>query len=121
MIEALLRTSKAKAVDERLFGARTRHAPHLIDVEVAQVVRRLADRREIGADRGQAALQNLAVFPLIRHPHDVLLGRIWALRQNLTAYDAAYVALAEALGAALLTCDRRLAKAARRVVRVELI
>ncbi len=121
MIESLLRAGDAKAVDARLFAAPSLHAPHLIDVEVAQVMRRIAERREISADQGRHALENLAAFPLTRHPHDLLLARMWRLRQNFTAYDAAYVALAEVLDAALLTRDRRLAAAAKRLVRVTLV
>ena len=88
------------------------HAPHLLDVEVAQVIRRYAPNGEIDSDRGRAALADLADFPLHRYPHDFLLSRVWDLRNNLTAYDAVYIALAEALDAPLLTRDRRLAAAA---------
>jgi predicted nucleic acid-binding protein len=119
LIEALLRTSSAEAVEERLFGE-TLHAPHLLDVEVTQVVRRYAIAGEVGAERGRAALTDLVEFPIRRYPHDFLLPRVWELRNNLSAYDAIYVALAEALDAPLLTCDRRLATAARRYVRIEL-
>ncbi len=120
LLETLLRTPAAEAVDERLFrGQESLHAPHLIDVEVAQVVRRYAALGEIGAARGAAALLDLNDFPLRRYPHGILLARIWELRDNLTAYDAAYVALAEALDATLLTRDRRLAAAAARHARVE--
>jgi predicted nucleic acid-binding protein len=85
------------------------HAPHLLDVEAAQVIRRYAANGDIDDERGRLALDDLADFPLRRYPHDVLLPRIWSLRNNLTAYDAAYIALAEALDAPLLTRDRRLA------------
>jgi predicted nucleic acid-binding protein len=98
----------------------TLHAPHLLDVEVAQVIRRYAANGEIDSDRGRAAVADLADFPLHRYPHDVLLPRIWELRNNLTAYDAVYVALAEALDAPLLTRDRRLAAAAGHDVRIRL-
>ena len=97
-------------MEDRLFApGRTLHAPHLVDVEVAQVIRRYAANGEIDGERGRMALADLADFPLRRYPHDFLLSRIWDLRNNLTAYDAAYVALAEALDAPLLTRDRRLA------------
>lgn len=122
LLEALLRTSAAKAVEHRLFAPRqTLHAPHLIDVEVAQVIRRYAANREIDGKRGRIALTDLADFPLRRYPHDLLLPRIWDLRNNLTAYDAAYVALAEALDAPLLTRDRRLAAAAGHRAQIELV
>jgi len=122
LLEALLRTPAAKSVEERLFAPRqTLHAPHLLDVEIAQVIRRYAARGEIDGERGRAALADLADFRLQRYPHDFLLPRIWDLRNNLTAYDAAYVALAEALDAPLLTRDRRLAGAAGHRARIELV
>ena len=120
VIEVLLRTPAAEAVEARLFTRRqTLHAPHLLDVEVAQVVRRYAAAGEIGPERGRAALADLGDFPLRRYPHDFLLPRVWELRANCTAYDAVYVALAEALDAPLLTRDRRLAAAAGRFARIE--
>jgi len=122
LLEALLRTPAARAVEERLFEPRqTLHAPHLLDVEVAQVIRRYAAKGEIDHERGRAALADLADFPFQRYPHDFLLPRVWDLRNNLTAYDAVYVALAEALDAPLLTRDQRLAAAAGHHARVELV
>lgn len=119
LLEVLLRTGAAPAVEAHLFSARdTLHAPHLLDVEVAQVLRRYAAAGEIDDARGRAALDDLVDFPLRRHPHDMLLPRVWALRHNLTAYDAVYVALAEALEATLLTRDARLAAAVGQGVRV---
>ncbi len=121
LLEALLRTPAGKAVEGRLFDPQeTLHAPHLLDVEVAQVLRRYAAMGEIDRERGRAALADLADLPLRRYPHDVLLPRVWELRDKLTAYDAVYVALAQALDAPLLTRDRRLAAAAGRLARVEL-
>jgi predicted nucleic acid-binding protein len=121
LLEALLHTPAAAAVERRLFRpSETLHAPHLIDVEVAQVVRRHAAAGTIEPDRGRAALADLADIPLRRYPHAFLLPRVWQLRANMTAYDAVYVALAEALDAPLLTRDRRLAAAAGRHARVEL-
>jgi predicted nucleic acid-binding protein len=121
VLELLLRTSAAKAVEDRMFApGQTLHAPHLLDVEVAQVVRRYAANGEIDSERGRMALTDLADFPMRRYPHDFLLPRIWALRNNLTAYDAAYVALAEALDAPLLTRDRRLTTAAGHHAQIEL-
>lgn len=121
LLEVLLRTPAAEAVEERLFGGgETLHAPHLLDVEVAQVIRRYAAAGEIDEERGSAALVDLGDFPLRRYPHGFLLPRVWELRSNLTAYDAIYVALAEALGAPLLTLDHRLARAAGHRARIEL-
>lgn len=122
VLEVLLRTQRAGAVEDRLFASgQTLHVPHLLDVEVAQVIRRYAANGNINGERGRAALADLADFPLQRYPHDFLLPRIWMLRNNLTAYDATYVALAEALDTPLLTRDRRLAAAAGHRVQIELI
>jgi len=122
LLEVLLRTPAAQAVETRLLGSRqTLHAPHLLDIEVAQVVRRYAANGEIDRERGRAALADLADFPLRRYPHAFLLPRVWDLRNNLTAYDAVYVALAEALGAPLLTRDQRVAAAAGHHAAVELV
>jgi predicted nucleic acid-binding protein len=81
-------------------------------VEVASVLRRLVRTSKVSAARAGLALTDLADLPLRRAPHRPLLPRIWELRANLTTYDAAYVALAERLGATLLTADGRLARAA---------
>lgn len=75
----------------------------------------------ISAERGRLALQHLAELDLERYPHTPLLPRIWALRENLTAYDATYVALAEVLEATLLTSDQRLAAGTGNLADVELI
>ena len=98
----------------------TLHAPHLIDLEIAQVLRRYVRSAIISAERGAEALTDLVDFPLTRYPHFVLLTRIWQMRHGLTAYDAAYLALAEALDAPLITRDRALARAGSQV-RVEVI
>ena len=120
--EMLLRGPAAAAVERRVHDVReTLHAPHLIDAEVAQVVRRFALRRDIGAELGRAALEDLVEFPMHRHPHLAFLPRIWELRNNLSAYDAAYVALAEVLDAPLITLDRRLAASSGHKARIELI
>ncbi len=122
LLEVLLRTPAAEAVEAKLFDAprRTLHAPHLLDVEVAQVLRRYAANGEIDERRGSMALADLADFPIRRYPHDFLLTRVWSLRGNFTAYDAVYVALAEALNARLLTRDQRLAAAVGRHIDVQL-
>lgn len=122
IIEVLLGTPGAAAIERRLFdGGETLHAPHLLDIEVAHALRRLATRGEIDAQRGRTALADLADFPLYRYPHDPLLMRVWDLRRNLTAYDAVYVALAEALGITLITRDGRLAAAQGHRVHIELV
>jgi predicted nucleic acid-binding protein len=122
VLEVLLRMPAGVALEERLFEAdETLHAPHLLDLEVAQVLRRYALAGEVEAQRCRAALDDLSGLPLTRYPHDVLIPRVWDLRSNLSAYDAVYVALAEALDAPLLTRDRRLAKAPAHRARVELV
>jgi predicted nucleic acid-binding protein len=93
----------------------------LLDVEIAHVLRRYTLSRELDEERGRGALVALAAFPIRRYAHDLLLPRVWQLRDNFSAYDGVYVALAEALDAALLTCDRHLASVAGRYVTVELI
>ena len=104
-----------------LFAAdETLHAPHLLDLEIAQVLRRYVRAACISADRGREALSDFLDLPLTRYPHFVLLTRVWQMRHNLTAYDAAYLALAEALDAPLITRDRALARTGSRA-RVELI
>ena len=97
------------------------HAPHLLDVEVTHTLRRYESQRAIDAGTASSLMAILAAFPIRRHAHTPLLRRAWALRSNLTAYDAMYVALAEALDATLLTQDRRLGTAAGRFARVEVI
>jgi predicted nucleic acid-binding protein len=122
LIEVLLRTPASTAVESHLFApGQTLHAPHLLDIEVAQVIRKYAARGEIDAERGRVALDDLGAFRMQRYPHDFLLPRVWSLRNNVTAYDAVYIALAEALDAVLLTRDHRLAGAAGHRARVELV
>ena len=99
VVEVLLGTPAASTAERRLFGSNeTLHAPHLLDIEVAHAIRRYAARGEVDGQRGRTALADLADFPLHRYPHAPLLLRVWELRNNLTAYDAVYVALAEELG-----------------------
>jgi len=122
VIELLLNTEAGRRVGQRLFTQNeSLHAPHLIDLEVAQVVRRYTLGREMTSRRGREVLQDLANLPLTRYPHEPFLFRIWALRDNLTAYDAAYVSLAEVMGAPLLTRDAALAAIQKGRVKVELI
>lgn len=122
VLEVLLVTPVGVRVGERIFApGEALHAPHLLDVEVAQVLRRLLLAGDLTAGRGQEALEDLADLRLTRHPHRPFLARIWELRHNVTAYDAAYVALAEALGAPLLTCDAPLARSAGHTARIELL
>lgn len=122
VIELILDTAAGRRIggliDDPAIGL---HVPHLVDVEVTSVLRRLVRERSLEADEAQAAIDDLLALDLQRHSHEGLIERAWALRQNLTSYDAVYVALAEALDARLVTCDRRLARAAGIGARVELV
>jgi len=122
VVELLLGTAAGTVVQKRVSRRNeSLHAPHLMDVEVAQVLRRFHASGAIDETRGREALEDLGDLDVARYPHDPLLVRVWQLRANLTAYDAVYVALAEALGAPLLTCDRRIATAPGHRARIETI
>jgi predicted nucleic acid-binding protein len=106
----------------RLFaGGASLHAPQLIDLEVLHVFRRFERRGVLSASRAAEAVEDLLDLPVTRYPHLALASRIWELRGGLTAYDAAYVALAEALDAPLLTRDAALASVRGHRARVEVI
>ncbi len=121
-IEWLLQSRAGVKIDRRMFArSESLHAPHLLDVEVAQVLRRYVRDKRITAQRGKEALEDLRDLPLRRYPHDFLIPRIWELRAMLTAYDAAYVALAELLDAPLLTCDGKIASATGHYAKVEVV
>lgn len=122
IVEVLLRSPAAAAVEAHLFRAgEALHAPHLIDVEVMHALRRYEGSGVISEARGREALRDLSDLPLARYPHTLLMSRVWDLRRNLTAYDATYVALAEALGATLVTRDSGLASAPGHRVRIILV
>jgi predicted nucleic acid-binding protein len=119
-VDWLLQTPAGKQIENRIYRSNeSLHSPHLLDLEVAQVLRRLVRESAISLLRAQQAIDDLLDLRVTRYPHDLLLPRIWHLRQNLTAYDAAYIALAEKLGAALLTRDARLSSAPGHKARVE--
>lgn len=122
LIELLLNTPRAAPIADRaLTSNESVHAPHLVDVEVTQVLRRYARSGVLTSLRARQSLDDLADFPIERHAHTDLLPRAWQLRDAMTAYDAMYVALAEALSASLLTCDARLARAHGHSARIELL
>jgi predicted nucleic acid-binding protein len=122
VIELLLGGPAAASVSGRIAPrAESLHAPHLLDLEVAQVVCRYHRSGILDEDRGRLALRELTALDIERYPHDALLPRIWQLRDVATAYDAAYLALAEALGAPLLTLDERLARARGHRARIEVV
>jgi predicted nucleic acid-binding protein len=112
VLELLLNTDGGEQVRDRVSDPRqSLHGPHLLAVEVTQVLRRYAATRAISADIAVAALEDLAALDIERYAHEPLLSRVWELRDNVTAYDGVYLALAEMLDAPLLTFDRRLATA----------
>ncbi len=120
-VDWLLQTSAGKSIEKRIYSRNeTLHAPHLLDLEVTQVLRRLALQRVVPVLRADEAVRDLLDLRITRYPHVVLLPRIWQLRHNLSAYDAAYIVLAEKLGAALVTRDRRLASASGHAAAIEL-
>lgn len=115
VIDGLLNASEHPQIAACLAGAiDPLAAPDLLDVEVLSVLRRWEHRKEISTARAQQALEDLQALPITRYPARALLGRAWRLRNNLTAYDAQYVALAQALTARLLTTDEAMAQAAHR-------
>ena len=121
-LELLLQTPAAQNIKARISKPGvTLHAPHLIDVELAQALRRLAANKHVDAQRCQIALTDWLAFPVHRYAHDVLIPRAWDLRANMTAYDAVYVALAEALSAPLITHDNRLSNAPGHKATIELV
>ena len=122
LLEFLLQTPLGTRVEARLVRDRDEfHAPHLADVEVTQGLRRLVRAGEVSPARAADAIADLADLDLHRHPHVDLLMRAWKLRENITAYDAMYVALAEALDASLVTCDRPLARTSGHRATIEAI
>lgn len=122
LLEILLRTDRADRLMERAFsGSEQMHAPQLLDIEVTQVLRRLVRQKEITVARAEQALQDLADLLIERHEHQALVQRIWQLRDSLSAYDGAYVALAEAIAAPLLTCDGKLAGSHGHRATIELV
>lgn len=122
LLEFLLQTPRGSRVEARLFrDGDELHAPHLADVEVVQGLRRLVRTGEISPLRADEAIADLLDLDLLRHAHLDLLGRAWKWRDNVTAYDAMYLALAEAIPAPIVTCDAPLAKAPGHRARIEVI
>jgi predicted nucleic acid-binding protein len=122
LIDVFLRAPLSERLQARLFVAgESLHAPHLVDIEFAQAMRRHVASGGVTLVRATEALQDMASLRLRRYPHGRFLDRVWELRHNLTAYDASYVALAEALDAPLVTRDRKLAVAPGHRARIELL
>jgi predicted nucleic acid-binding protein len=119
-LELLLQGSSSDALAIRAFtDDQSLHAPHLIDLEVLQVLRRHVFAGHMTGDHGAALLETWRTFPVHRHSHELLARRIWDLRTSLTAYDAAYVALSELMNAPLITTDTKLARAHGHRARIE--
>jgi predicted nucleic acid-binding protein len=121
-VELVLQTDRASRIESRALHPDERlHAPQLIDIEVAQVLRRLLLAHELTVTRSDQAFADYCDLTIERHEHRGLLGRIWELRTAVSAYDAAYLALAEALDAPLLTCDEKLSRAHGHRARIEVV
>jgi predicted nucleic acid-binding protein len=120
VLEALAARDPAPGLVERLARDGDLHGPHLIDTEVLHALRRMTIGKAITEERAADARSDFAELTLVRYPHQPLSDRVWELRHNLTAYDATFVALAEALSAPLVTCDARLASAPGHAARIEL-
>lgn len=120
-VDWLLQTPAGRHIDKRIYSRNeSLHAPQLLDLEVAQVLRRLAREGRISSQRADEAIRDLLDLRVTRYPHSLLLPRIWQLRHNLSAYDAAYVVLAEKLGGTLISRDNRLASTPGHTAQIEL-
>jgi predicted nucleic acid-binding protein len=121
VVDWLLQTSAGRHIEHRIYSAReSLHAPHLLDLEVAQVLRRLVREGTVPANRADEAVRDLLDLRITRYPHFMLLPRVWQLRHNFSAYDAACIGLAEKLGVPLITRDTRLAAAPGHAAVIEL-
>jgi len=120
-VDWLLQTPAGQRIEKRIYSHHeTLHAPHLLDLEVTQVLRRLVEQEKVSAHRANEAVGDLLDLRITRYPHFVFLARIWQLRHNVSAYDAAYIVLAENLEAVLITRDGRLAGASGHAAAIEL-
>jgi predicted nucleic acid-binding protein len=122
VLEVLLKTPLGARIAPRILSPdATLHAPHLLDIELMHVLRRLAQSGALTSSSAQQAIEDILDLQLIRYPHDGLLYRIWELRGTISAYDASYIALAEFLDMPLLTCDARLSRSHGHEARIELL
>lgn len=120
-LKLLLRPATHERLVERLLGTgELLVAPHLLDLEVVQVLRRFAASGELSEQRADEALEDWSMLRITRYPHETFLRRVWQLRHNLTAHDGIYVALAESLDCPLVTCDGPLAAAPGHRATIEL-
>jgi predicted nucleic acid-binding protein len=121
-VDWLMQTAAASHIESLIFSRnQSLHAPEILDLEVAQVLRRLVREGVLAASRADAAIRDMLDLRITRYPHYLLLPRIWQLRHNLSAYDAAYIVLAEKLGATLLTRDAKLASAPGHAATVKVV
>ena len=119
-IDWLLQTTAGQQIEKRIYSRNeSLAAPHLLDLEVTQVLRRLVRSAEVSTKRAEEAIHDLLELRIARYPHHLFLQRIWQLRNNLSAYDAMYVGLAESLRATLITRDLRLGSASGHAAVVE--
>jgi len=120
VVTALAGRSPSQGLIERLSGDPDLHAPHVIDVEILHALRRLVARGRLSEERAADVRLDFGDLTIMRYPHHPLADRIWELRNNVTAHDAAFVALSETLDVPLITCDARLASAGEHSSDIEL-
>ncbi len=119
-VDWLLQTTAGQRIENRIYShSETLHTPHLLDLEVTQVLRRLTRQGVVSVRRANEAVRDLLDLRITRYPHTLLVPQIWQLRHNFSAYDAAYIVLAEKLGAALVTRDAQLASASGHTANIE--
>jgi predicted nucleic acid-binding protein len=120
IVDALVGQSPKPQLITRLSTDADLHAPHLLDVELLHALRRLVSTGRLSEDRAAEARADFADMVILRYPHQPLADRVWELRHNVGAYDATFLALAEALEVPLVTCDARLARAQAHHANIEL-
>jgi predicted nucleic acid-binding protein len=122
LVELLLNTPVGQKISARIENpVEGVHVPHLVDLEVIQALRRYVREEELDVEDALAAIEDLRALDLQRHAHEPMLDRVWELRNNITAYDAVYVALAEVLDTKVVTCDGPFSRARGVAGRVELV